>query len=472
MAYLSNTGLTKLVELINTKFATKADAGHTHNYAGSSSAGGAATSALVLAGNPSSRQTSANVTYGDNGVRHYVASASMTTGKPPSDASILHIAWDNTGKYDGQIAISTSDSKLYYRSQGGSNTWNAWKTALATNEITTGTANGTISVAGTDVAVKGLASGAYAAAYVHPSYTARTGKPTANATPAFGGTFTVSQITSDATGHVTAATDRTITIPSTVFGAASSSAAGSVGLVKAPAKGDQDKFLRGNATWATASDIINTLSLGSSPATADDYVVCQYAGGGTTTTTYHRRPVSKVLDALTKAQVTTALGYTPPTTNTTYSNMTAATADAAGKAGLVPAPGKGKQTSFLRGDGTWVVPTNTTYSNMTAATANAAGKAGLVPAPAAGKQTSFLRGDGTWVVPTNTTNSAGAGNSTSKLFLVGTTAQSTGTSYSNANVYATNGALHASSISTDGNVVVGGTANTNYLQLPSGIKLY
>lgn len=93
-------------------------------------------------------------------------------------------------------------------------------------------------------------------------------------------------------------------------------------------------------------------------------------------------------------------------TNTTYSNMTAATSSAAGKAGLVPAPGAGKQASFLRGDGTWVVPTNTTYSNMTAATASAAGKAGLVPAPAAGKQTSFLRGDGTWVVPTNTTYNA------------------------------------------------------------------
>lgn len=46
--------------------------------------------------------------------------------------------------------------------------------------------------------------------------------------------------------------------------------------------------------------------------------------------------------------------------------------------------------------------TDTTYSNMTAATASTAGKAGLVPAPAAGKQTSFLRGDGTWVVPTDT----------------------------------------------------------------------
>lgn len=54
--------------------------------------------------------------------------------------------------------------------------------------------------------------------------------------------------------------------------------------------------------------------------------------------------------------------------NTTYSNMTAATASAAGKAGLVPAPAAGKQASFLRGDGTWVVPTNTTYSTGTAST--------------------------------------------------------------------------------------------------------
>ena len=114
--------------------------------------------------------------------------------------------------------------------------------------------------------------------------------------------------------------------------------------------------------------------------------------------------------SLTKANVTAALGYTPPTTNTTYSNMKAATASAAGTAGLVPAPAAGKQTAFLRGDGTWVVPTdtNTTYSNMKAATASAAGAAGLVPAPAAGKQTAFLRGDGTWVIPTdtNTTYSA------------------------------------------------------------------
>ena len=51
--------------------------------------------------------------------------------------------------------------------------------------------------------------------YTHPSYTARTGVPTANQTPAFGGTFNVSQPVSDATGHITAINSRTVTIPST-----------------------------------------------------------------------------------------------------------------------------------------------------------------------------------------------------------------------------------------------------------------
>ena len=70
--------------------------------------------------------------------------------------------------------------------------------------------------------------------YTHPPYTARTGKPTANQTPSFGSTFTVSQITSDATGHVTGATDRTVKIPNTE---ASDSAAG---LMSASDKGKLD----------------------------------------------------------------------------------------------------------------------------------------------------------------------------------------------------------------------------------------
>ena len=62
--------------------------------------------------------------------------------------------------------------------------------------------------------------------------------------------------------------------------------------------------------------------------------------------------------AVTKADIT-ALGI--PAQDTTYANMTGATASVAGKAGLVTAPAAGKQNAFLCGDGSWAVPTNTTY---------------------------------------------------------------------------------------------------------------
>ena len=145
--------------------------------------------------------------------------------------------------------------------------------------------------------------------------------------------------------------------------------------------------------------------------------------------------------SLTKANVTAALGYTPPTTNTTYSNMTAATSSAAGKAGLVPAPAAGKQTSFLRGDGTWVVPTNTTYS---AATQSANG---LMSAADKTKLDGIATGANNYTLPTasssilggvktgsNITNSSGTisltkANVTSAL---GYTPPTTNTTYSNA----------------------------------------
>lgn len=104
--------------------------------------------------------------------------------------------------------------------------------------------------------------------------------------------------------------------------------------------------------------------------------------------------------------VTSASGYTAcpivsgvpyyKDTNTTYANMKAATASVAGAAGLVPAPAAGEQTSFLRGDGTWVVPTNTTYG-LASTTAN-----GLLR-QLNGSTSSFMRGDGTWATPPNTT---------------------------------------------------------------------
>ncbi len=96
--------------------------------------------------------------------------------------------------------------------------------------------------------------------------------------------------------------------------------------------------------------------------------------------------------------------------DTTYGNMAAATASAAGKAGLVPAPAAGAQSKYLRGDGTWQTPpdTNTTYGNMQGSSANAAGKAGLVPAPTAGAANRYLRNDGTWAVPPDNNTTYGS----------------------------------------------------------------
>ena len=80
--------------------------------------------------------------------------------------------------------------------------------------------------------------------------------------------------------------------------------------------------LSGTTFSANGSAIINSLGEGTSPAQRTDYIVAQYAGGGTTTTTYHRRSVANLFAALNKSDITTALGYTPPTTNTTYSAVT------------------------------------------------------------------------------------------------------------------------------------------------------
>lgn len=58
----------------------------------------------------------------------------------------------------------------------------------------------------------GIEAGANA--YTHPTQTSRTGVPTADVSPGFGGTFQVNQIRNDTSGHVTAITARTITMPS------------------------------------------------------------------------------------------------------------------------------------------------------------------------------------------------------------------------------------------------------------------
>lgn len=91
--------------------------------------------------------------------------------------------------------------------------------------------------------------------------------------------------------------------------------------------------------------------------------------------------------------------------NTTYTNFTKSGTGA--KAGLVPSPGTTAGASkYLREDGTWQTPPNdnTTYADIKGATASAAGTRGLVPAPAKGMQNAFIKGDGTWMEFTEITD--------------------------------------------------------------------
>ena len=77
---------------------------------------------------------------------------------------------------------------------------------------------------------------------------------------------------------------------------------------------------------------------------------------------------SGYITGITKAMVTNALGYTPPTQDTnTWNALKGSTTSAAGTAGYAPAPAAGAANRYLRCDGTWQVPpdNNTTYSVAT-----------------------------------------------------------------------------------------------------------
>lgn len=91
---------------------------HTHNYAGSASAGGAADSSLSLFINPSTRQTSGDYdltspTYAYK-VTHSIASSIMKTGKPPEDSHILTFGWDSFAGWGAQLAIGIEKGNHLY----------------------------------------------------------------------------------------------------------------------------------------------------------------------------------------------------------------------------------------------------------------------------------------------------------------------------------------------------------------------
>ena len=147
-------------------------------------------------------------------------------------------------------------------------------------------------------------------------------------------------------------------------------------------------------------------------------------------------------------------------TNTTYSVFGKATAEANGSSGLVPAPAKGQQGLYLRGDGTWAKPANTTYGLATTS-AN-----GLLK-QLSGSTSQYMRGDGTWATPPNTTYGA-ATQSASGLMSAADKKKLDGIA-SEANAYS----LPLASASARGGVKIGYAANgKNYPVQLSNEKMY
>ena len=191
-----------------------------------------------------------------------------------------------------------------------------------------------------------------------------------------------------------------------VFTKATTDTAGSTGLVPAPAKGDQAKFLRADGTWqvpintwrgiqdnltSTATDqslsanqgkVLKGLVDGKAPASHTHKYASGFSVSGTTVTVSYGDGTSST--------------FKTQDTNTTYSDMHGATADAAGTHGLVPAPAAGDQTKYLQANGTWTTPQDTTYDNFGGSTASAGGSAGLVPGPGANVLNQYLKSTGTW----------------------------------------------------------------------------
>lgn len=130
---------------------------------------------------------------------------------------------------------------------------------------------------------------------------------------------------------------------SETFGPATSSTAGSKGLVPAPAAGDQDKVLSGAGTW----------------------VVNQSAGGVSSVCGVEPNAQGNVplkgsdipLQSMSLQTVSQAIAAASTT-------FTGATSSTAGAKGQVPAPAAGDEDKVLTGAGTWVTPTSGTVESV------------------------------------------------------------------------------------------------------------
>jgi hypothetical protein len=212
----------KLTGAITTHTHAYAASSHTHNYAGSGSAGGAANSANIL--NINNTETK------NSGRLQYFQKSNDSTIMPDTGWWSLirtqHNGYDN-GYWQEMAYAFASDTIKFRRNVNG--TKSAWKTVAWTDSNITGSSGSCTGNAATatkfasaqSVALTGDVTGSassqagwsVATTLKNSGVTAGSYGPSANASPAHSGTFSVPYITVDAKGRVTAASTKTITLP-------------------------------------------------------------------------------------------------------------------------------------------------------------------------------------------------------------------------------------------------------------------
>lgn len=231
-------------------------------------------------------------------------------------------------------------------------------------------------------------------------------------------TLTVTQNgTSAGTFTANASSDVTIALTDTTYSAmtgATSGAAGTSGLVPAPAAGDQGKVLKGDGTWAEPAAKLVEMSYGESNAwakfiaayNAGSIVYCRassnsnpatgsqtrkafmaYVNNADSPTNVEFQYVRSMSSKTDSQQCDQVFVYT--LTNTSGGTWSVASRNMAPK---INVSGPITKTFTTGANATISIGANT----MTGATSSTAGAAGVVPAPAAGDEAKFLAGDGTW----------------------------------------------------------------------------
>ena len=283
---------------ITGKPTTFTPASHTHNYAGSSSAGGTANASYKLSNVGQITTVDALNNFNEANVFKYATMSALDglNGLGKNDGIILSAPW-SSANYGHQIFLDDNSYTIAHRYRS-SGTWSAWKTLIDSSNIGSQSVSHASTADSTTTAIQ-LSSSAGSA--TQPVYFSG-GKPVATtytlgksvpSNAVFTDTNTwrgiQNNLTSDSTTDSLSAAQGKV-LKGLVDGKAASSHTHAIAQIS-----NLQSTLDGKSNTNHTHDLnqmINTLANGTSDPVDADYYIAQYAGGGSTTTTYYRRPHS------------------------------------------------------------------------------------------------------------------------------------------------------------------------------------